>query len=130
MAYAELTADLRQILRRRSVRNAVTESSGEQSDKVLEGWIEQFSLGGVRDASTYQSLMRALNSAVGRAARIALIGRASTVLVQTTQIGAAQAEMPMAAYWPRLAKLLTGQLGWSAAFRSRYIQNRLRAPRH
>lgn len=55
---------------------------------------------------------------------MALVGRISVLAVQSTQLGAALAEMPTGAYVTRFARLLTGRLGWGAALRSDYIQRR------
>lgn len=126
IAYAELTRDLRGLLTHKETRSRVEETTGKQAVDLMGGWLQQFALGGTTDAGAYLELMRWLGRGIGRAARVALIGRASTVAVQATQLGAAMAEMPTADYLVRLAKLFTGQLGWGTALRSVYIQRRLR----
>ena len=126
IAYAKFTSDLRQVLRHRELRNAVEETSGDQANRLIGGWLQQFALGGTADAASYQALWKMIGTWTGRAARTALIGRISTVAVQQTQLGAAIVEMPFIDYIARLSKLLSGRLGWGAAFRSSYIQRRLR----
>jgi hypothetical protein len=57
---------------------------------------------------------------------MALVGRLGTLLIQSTQLGAAIAEMPTGSYVVRLSKLLTGNLGWGEALNSPYVQRRIR----
>ena len=61
-----------------------------------------------------------------RVAAAALVGRVSVLAIQSTQLGAALAQMPTGSYLSRFAKLTTGQLDWGAAIQSDYIQRRIR----
>ena len=62
-----------------------------------------------------------------RAATVGLLGRVSTLLVQSTQLAAASVKMPVGAYLKRFSKLITGNLAWGDAMRSPFIQRRIRS---
>jgi hypothetical protein len=125
MAYAPFVTEARPVLGNRELGNSIEASGGEQALRVLRGWINFFDQGGNRDAATSLSMNQMLGRITSRAASIALVGRIGTLAIQSTQLAAAVAEMPVGAYLPRLGKLLTGQLGWRAAMDSPYIQRRI-----
>jgi len=125
-AFAPMIAEANGILRNRDVQNSVEEKGGAEARKMLNAWLDYFSQGGTRDAGAHLALNQGLNNVLGRASQVALVGRASTLLIQSTQLGAAIAEMPVKAYLKRMGKLLTGQLGWDAALNSDYIQRRVK----
>lgn len=124
-AYAPLTSEARSLLGNREVGNSVEASSGKEAATLLRGWIDFFEQGGTRDASAHLALNQKISRASSRAASIAIVGRISTLVIQSTQLGAGIAEMPTGAYLSRLGKLFTGQLGWGNALASPYIQRRL-----
>jgi hypothetical protein len=124
-AYAPFMAEANGILRNRDVQNAIEAKGGKEAKAVLNTWTDLFSQGGVRSAEAQLGLSKDISEAGGRAARVALVGRIGTIIIQSTQLGAALAEMPTGAYILRMSKLLSGNLGWKAAFESDYIQRRL-----
>ena len=126
MAYAPMLAEVNGILRNREVQSAIEEKGGIEAKKVLNLWLDLFAQGGNRDASNQLDLSQQITGMAGRGAQMALVGRLGTLLVQTTQLGAAIAEMPTGSYVVRLSKLLTGNLGWGEALNSPYVQRRIR----
>ncbi len=125
IAYAPFNAEVGTILRNRDLGNSIEAKGGDQALSVMRGWIDYFVTGGVRDAASHLALNQMMNRISGRAASSILIGRMGVVAIQTTQLGAALAEMPVGSFAVRFGKLFTGQLEWGAAFRSEYIQRRL-----
>jgi hypothetical protein len=125
-AFAPWIKEANGILRFRDVQNSIKEAGGEEATGVLNRYLDAFSQGGNRDASLGLEISQVLNRMASRAAQVALIGRVGTLAIQTTQIGAASAELPMGAYVYRLGKLLTGNLGWGDSLNSAYIQRRLK----
>lgn len=112
-------------LRNRELGNAIEAKGGEQALKVLRSWLDFFATGGTRDASAHLAMNKTMNKIASRAATSALIGRMGVLMIQSTQLGAAWAEMPTGAYLSRLGRLFTGNLGWGAAMKSDYIQRRI-----
>jgi len=125
MAYAPFATESMALLNQRDVGNAIEAHAGPETVKVLRGWVDLFAAGGVRDAAAHLGPSKLFNRMLGRLSSAVLIGRVSVLAIQSTQLGAAQAEMPVGAYVTRLAKLLTGQLGWADALKSPFIQRRL-----
>lgn len=126
MAYAEFVQEASSILNNRDVLNSVIAKGGEESAKLLRGWVEFFGNGGTRDAAAHLAATKLIGNAMNRAAATALVGRASVLAVQSTQLGAALYAMPTGSYVKRFAKLTTGQLGWGEALDSPLIQRRLK----
>lgn len=124
MAYAPFATEAQALLNSREVGNSVEASTGKEAVSVLRGWLDYFAQGGTRDAAAHLAGNQLLNRIAGRAAAVALVGRVSVLAIQSTQLAAALAEMPAAAYLTRLARLFAGRLDWSAALRSDYIQRR------
>ena len=125
-AFAPWIKEVNGILRFRDVQDSIHEAGGEEAIRVLNKFLDAFAQGGNRDASLGLKISEVLNRMASRAAQVALIGRVGTLAIQTTQIGAASAELPMGAYVYRLGKLLTGNLGWGDSLNSAYIQRRLK----
>lgn len=125
IAYAPFASEAISLLNNREVGNSVEAKSGKQAVSTLRSWVDLFAQGGNRDAAASLGLNQMLSRMAGRAASGALIGRASVLVIQSTQLGASLAEMPTFAYLSRLSKLFTGQLGWGAAIKSEYIQRRI-----
>jgi hypothetical protein len=125
-AYYDLAVDAQAILAHRDVTNAVDAKAGPEGKTVLTGWLNYFAQGGIREAAASLSISRQLSRMLGRASMMALFGRASTVMVQSTQLAAASVKMPLGAYVLRLSKLFSGQLGWGDAIKSEFIQRRLK----
>jgi predicted GNAT family acetyltransferase len=124
-AYAPFMAEANGILRNRDVQNAIEAKGGKEAKAVLNTWTDLFSQGGVRSAEAQLGLSKEISALGGRAARVALVGRLGTIIIQSTQLGASLAEMPTGSYILRMSKLLSGNLGWKDAFDSPYIQRRL-----
>jgi hypothetical protein len=125
-AYAPFMHEVGKVLKNRTVQNAIAESIGPEAPKVLNAWLTSLAQGGNRDASLGLEFSQIGSDMLGRATQMALVGRIGTLLVQTTQLAAASAEIPTGAYVVRLSKLLTGNLGWGAALNSKYIQRRIK----
>jgi hypothetical protein len=125
-AYAEFVNDVRPILLNREVTNSVTAATSEQTSKVLSNWLDFFERGGTRDAAAFLALSESMGRATSRAATVALVGRVGTLLLQSTQLGAAVTQMPAREYAKRLAMLFAGQLEFKEAINSEYIQRRMK----
>jgi hypothetical protein len=125
MAYAPFNMEAGAILRNRELGNAVEAKAGEQGLSVMRSWLDFFVQGGARDAAAHLEVNQMLTRMTNRAAGAALIGRIGVLAVQSTQLGAALAEMPTGAYLKRMGALFTGNLGWGAALKSEYIQRRI-----
>ena len=125
-AYAELIEDARALLGDRDVLNAIEAASGVSGRSVVGGWIDYFAEGGNREAAAFLEFSQGVDRITSRAASMALIGRLGTLFVQATQLAAAAAKMPLSSYTIRLGKLMAGQLDYSAAFQSEFIQRRIK----
>jgi hypothetical protein len=126
-AYYDLAFEANAILGNREVLNAVKAKGGEPAATALRKWIDAIAQGGFRDASATLGLHKLLSRMTGRAASVGLLGRFSTLLVQSTQLGAASVKMPVGAYLIRLSKLLTGNLSFRDAINSPFIQRRYKS---
>ncbi len=126
-AYYDLAFEASAILGNREVLNAVKAKGGEPAATALRKWIDAIAQGGFRDASSSLGLHKMLSRMTGRAASVGLLGRFSTLLVQSTQLGAASVKMPVGAYLIRLSKLLTGNLSFRDAVNSPFIQRRYKS---
>lgn len=124
-ANAKFITEANAVLGNREVGNSIEAAHGQEAVKILRKWLDAIAQGGVRDAAAGTTLMKLLEKVTGNAASMALVGRAGTLAIQSTQLGAAAAKMPTGAYVVRLGKLLSGNLGWGAALKSEYIQRRL-----
>ncbi len=125
-AYYDLAVDLNQVFGNRELMESVQAAGGEQLRSVLSKWAAVFSQGGNRDAAAGLATTTVMNRVLSRFARMALVGRMGTLLIQSTQLGAAAAEMPAGAYVQRFGKLMAGQLGWKKAIQSSFIQRRIK----
>ena len=126
LGYAPMLQEVSPILRNRDLSNSVEASAGVQARKVLQKWEQYFHQGGVVDAAAQLAVQNLLGRMVGRAAGAILIGRISVIMIQSTQLLASIAEMPVGSFLFRFSKLMTGNLGWGKAFKSDYIQRRLK----
>lgn len=124
-AYAELVEDTRALLGNRDVLNAIEAASGKSGSGVLGGWVDFFAEGGTREAAAFLDFSQGIDAMTSRAASMALVGRLGTIFVQASQLAAAAAKMPLGSYMIRLGKLFAGQLDYSAAFKSAFIQRRI-----
>ena len=124
-AYYDLAVDMLATLGHRDVTNAVIAKGGEQAETVLTGWLDYFAQGGVRDAAAGLAVTQGMSRALGRASQMALFGRVSTLMVQSTQLAAAAVKMPVGSYVLRLSKLLSGNLSWGDAMQSEFIKRRI-----
>lgn len=126
-AYYDLALESSAILGNREVLNAVKAKGGEQAATALRKWIDAIAQGGFRDASASLEMNKMLQRITGRAASVGLLGRFSTLLVQSTQLGAASVKMPLGSYLVGMSKLLTGNLAYADAIRSPFIQRRYKS---
>jgi hypothetical protein len=125
-AYYDLAVEMNAVLGNREVMNSVHAKGGKEAANALRQWIDAIGQGGFRDASLRLALFQAGSKMQGRAAGVALLGRMSAVLSQSTQLAAAAVKIPVTSYLVRLAKLMTGGLGWRDAMRSDFIQRRFK----
>lgn len=125
IAYAPFSMEAQAILGNRELGNSVQAKGGEQAVTVLRKWLDLFAQGGARDAASQLALNDFMGRMMNRASGMALVGRMGVLAIQSTQLGAALAEMPTAAFVKRLGQLLTGQLGWGAARKSEFVQRRI-----
>lgn len=123
-AYYDFATEAQAILLNREVTNAVEAKGSTQAVTVLKKWVDQFAQGGSRDAQAGLEISSVYSRASGRAARVALLGRISTILIQSGQLAAASVKMPVGSYLKRLGMLLSGNLDYTAAVKSPFIQRR------
>jgi hypothetical protein len=124
-AYYDVAVDMQAVLANRDVTNAAKAKAGPEAAAVLRSWLDYFAQGGVRDAAAGLEVGKTMGRMIGRGSQIALFGRASVLMVQATQLAAASVKMPVGSYMLRLSKLLSGNLGWSDALNSQFIQRRI-----
>jgi hypothetical protein len=125
--YYDVALEANAILGNREVANAVEAKIGAEGVLVLSRRLSALAMGGVRDASAGLALTEGIRSMTNRAATIGLLGRVSTLLVQSTQLAASSVKMPVGAYLSRFGKLMTGNLAWGDAIRSEFIQRRIKS---
>jgi len=126
MAYAEFVRELRSIIGNRDVRDAVKAKGGEEAVEMLKKWVNALDAGGLKSSALASQLNSFIGRSVNRTSSAILAGRLSTLAIQSTQAGAALAQMPTKDYVWRMGKLLSGNLEFAEAFNSKFIQRRLR----
>ena len=126
-AYYDLATDVQAVLGNRELMNSVEAAAGFEAVTVLGKWMTVLAQGGVRDAAAGLAMNGIFQRMMNRAATVGLLGRVSTLLVQSTQLAAASVQMPVGAYLRRFGKLLAGQLDWKGAIQSDFIQRRIQS---
>ena len=126
-AYYDLATEANAILGNREVMNAVHAKAGKPAATALRNWVDAIAQGGFRDASANLEINKALSRMTGRAATVGLLGRFSTLLVQSAQLAAAAVKMPLGKYLVGMSKLLTGNLSYGDAINSKFIQRRYKS---
>lgn len=126
-AYYDLAVEAQAVLGNRELMNSVEAKAGKEAVSVIRKWLDVFAQGGVRDAAAGLAVTKWLGNMTNRAATVGLLGRVTTLLVQSTQLAAASVKMPVGAYLKRFGKLLAGQLDWSGAINSDFIQRRIKS---
>lgn len=133
-AYYDLALESSAILGNREVLNSVKAKGGEQAATALRKWIDAIAQGGFRDASASLEMNKMLQRMTGRAASVGLLGRFSTLIVQSTQLAAASVKMPIGAYISGFVRLWAGLIPglkmsniWGDAIRSPFIQRRYKS---
>ena len=116
---------VQQIFLNRDMLDYVQASGGEIAQKLILAWVDHAVAGGVRDSAVQLEFAKLFDRMGSRAAQAAILGRASTLMVQTTQLAAASMRMPMRDYIRMSTKLLRGQLDWKATMKSPFIQRRI-----
>ena len=124
-AYYDVALEMQSTLAHRDVTNAAKAKAGPEGAAVLRSWLDYFAQGGVRDAAAGLAVTQAMGRTLGRASQMALFGRVSTLMVQSTQLAAAAVKMPVGSYVLRLSKLLSGNLNWGDAMQSEFIKRRI-----
>lgn len=126
-AYYDLAVEAQAVLGNRDLMNSVHAAAGDEAVKMFIRWVDVISMGGTRDAAAGLALTEGMRRMTNRAATVGLLGRVSTLLVQSTQLAAASVKMPVGAYLKRFSKLMTGNLAWGDAMRSPFIQRRIQS---
>lgn len=126
-AYYDLASEMSAILGNREVMNAVHAKGGEAASNAIRKWVDAIAMNGFHDASATLATSDWIRKLSSNAATVALLGRVSTLLVQSTQLAAASVKMPIGAYLKRFGKLLAGQMSWKDAMQSDFIQRRYKA---
>lgn len=126
IAYAPFAAEAMAALNQRDVQNSIEAKAGKEAAQVLRAWIDYFAQGGTREATAHLAMNGWIRRGLDRVMQATLVGRVSVLAMQSLQLMAASLQMPVSAYLPRLAKLMSGQLAWGDALRSDYIQRRLK----
>lgn len=126
-AYYDLAVEMQSVLGNRDVSNSVKAAVGDEGVTVLRKWIDVFAQGGTRDAAAGLAISSGLSKLAGRVATVGLLGRFSTLLVQSTQLAAASVKMPLGSYLKRFSMLMSGNLQWSDAINSEFIQRRIKS---
>jgi hypothetical protein len=116
---------IQQLFLNRDMLDYVQASGGEVAQKLILAWVDHAVAGGIRDATVQLEFGKFFDRMGSRAAQAAILGRASTLMVQTTQLAAASMRMPMRDFIRLSTKLYTGQLDWSATINSPFIQRRI-----
>ncbi len=98
---------------------------GNTAVRQMVNWVNWAVQGGVRSSAAEFEINGLLTRMAGRAASAAILGRASTLAVQTAQLAAASMKMPYSTFLRLNAQLYTGQLDWGATYNSRFIQRRV-----
>jgi hypothetical protein len=121
----EYARTVQQLFLNRDMLDYVQASGGEIAQKLLLAWVDHAVAGGVRDSAVQLEFAKWFERMGSRAAQAAILGRASTLMVQTTQLAAASMRMPMRDYIRMSTKLLRGQLDWKATMENPFIQRRI-----
>ena len=98
---------------------------GEYAVRKMRKLVEWAVQGGVRSAAADFELNNFISRMAGRAASAAILGRVTTLGVQTTQLAAGMLKMPVSTFLRLNAQLYSGQLNWTATYNSQFIQRRV-----
>jgi len=126
-AYYDLAVEMNAVLGNREVLNAVHASGGKNASSALRQWVDAIAQGGFRDASNQLAFNRGIANMAQNAATMALLGKAGTLAIQSTQLAASALLIPTGSFVLRFGKLLAGRLGWRDAIKSDFIQRRYKA---
>ena len=125
IANYDFARTMQQLFLSREMLDYVEAMGGEAASKLLLARVDMAVVGGMRDAGVQLAIDGALKDAAGRAAASAILGRVSTLAVQSTQLFAASLKMPQTTFLRLFGKLSSGQLDWNATRKSEFIQRRI-----
>jgi predicted TIM-barrel fold metal-dependent hydrolase len=125
VAMYDYVKTMRAVFGNRKMMDLVEAKGGRKAGEALRLRIKIAVQGGVNNIGDNMPIWKFLSDVLGRVTSAALLGRVSTLLVQTTQLAAAGMKMPTTAFLYYKGKLMSGQLGWTAAFNSDFIQRRI-----
>ena len=125
-AFFEVAQEVQSLTNSQAMRDALNNVIGHEGVNSLRIFQTQFAQNGIMDAAVTLEMTHGFNKLIGNAQSAAILGRFSTIMMQTTQIGAALVHMPAAAYAKRVGKLMSGQLNWMDTVKSEFIQRRIR----
>ena len=126
MAFAELVKEMKSLIGNRDIQSAGKAKGGTEAESMLKKWVKVLDAGGLKSSALSSQLNSFIGRSVNRTSSAILAGRLSTLAIQSTQMGAALAQMPTKDYVWRMGKLLSGNLEFAEAFNSDFIQRRLR----
>jgi hypothetical protein len=125
IANYDFARTMQQLFLNREMLDYVEAMGGEAAAKLLLARVDMAVVGGMRDAGVQLAIDGALKDAAGRAAASAILGRISTLAVQSTQLFAGSLKMPQGTFLRLFGKLSSGQLNWDATRKSDFIQRRI-----
>jgi hypothetical protein len=125
IANYDFARTMQQLFLSRDMLDYVEAKGGEAAVRMLLTRVDMAVLGGMRDSGVQLAIDGALKDAAGRAAASAILGRVSTLAVQSTQLFAASMQMPQSTFLRLFGKLSAGQLDWSGTKNSQFIQRRI-----
>jgi hypothetical protein len=125
IANYDFARTMQQLFLSREMLDYVEAKGGEAAVRMLLARVDMAVLGGMRDSGVQLAIDGALKDAAGRAAASAILGRVSTLAVQSTQLFAGSMKMPQSTFLRLFGKLSAGQLDWSGTKNSQFIQRRI-----
>ncbi len=126
-AWVEAVNEFKTVLRNRDLRGAVMAAHGQEAVNSMNGWLELFENGGLRNGWENQQQARWVNRLMRAKARVSLILRLPVYMVQSTASLTALLDLPAKQGLRSLGRVLAGQGKMSVreAFNHPVIQRRL-----
>jgi len=125
IANYDFARTMQQLFMNRDMMEYVQAMGGDKAMQLLQARVDMAVVGGMRDAGVQLEIDQALKDAAGRAAASAILGRVSTLAVQSTQLFAASLKMPQTDFLRLFAQLSSGKLDWAGTKSSEFIQRRI-----
>jgi hypothetical protein len=103
----------------------VVARGGTEAPKVLRIFQQTISQGGFIEAASSLAAAKALSGMANRAAGSAILGRISTLLIQSSQLAAASVQMPTGAFVKGWSEVMANPEMLKEAFNSPFMQRRI-----